>query len=77
MTEKSKKEEYLIPTNDFVFKRIFGYEGNEEITKDLISAILGRKIKKIELKNPFLLREFRDDKEEVLWPKYDRIVFWP
>ena len=66
MTEKSKKEEYLIPTNDFVFKRIFGYEGNEEITKGLISAILGKKIKKIELKNPFLLREFRDDKEEVL-----------
>ena len=41
MTEKSKKEEYLIPTNDFVFKRIFGYEGNEEITKGLISSILG------------------------------------
>ena len=26
--------------NDYVFKRIFGYTGNEEITKGLISAIV-------------------------------------
>ena len=30
----------LNPKNDYVFKRIFGYVGNEEITKGLISAII-------------------------------------
>ena len=59
-------EEYLYPTNDFLFKRIFGYEGNEDITKDLVSTILDRKIKKIEFQNPYLLREIQKDKEEVL-----------
>ena len=30
----------LKPTNDYVFKRIFGYVGNEEITKVLLNAII-------------------------------------
>ena len=30
----------LKPTNDYVFKRLFGYVGNEDITKGLLSAIL-------------------------------------
>ena len=30
----------LDPKNDYVFKRIFGYVGNEDITKGLLSAIL-------------------------------------
>lgn len=29
----------LRPTNDYVFKRIFGYKGNEEIMKGLLNAI--------------------------------------
>ena len=30
----------LKPTNDYVFKRIFGYVGNEDITKALLMSIL-------------------------------------
>ena len=33
-------ENLLEPTNDYVFKRIFGYVGNEEITKGLLNAII-------------------------------------
>lgn len=58
--------EYMYPKNDFIFKRLFGYEGNEEITKDLVSSIIGKPIKTLEFKNPYLLRETKDDKEEIL-----------
>ncbi|MCI8392504.1 MAG: hypothetical protein HFJ23_01180, partial [Clostridia bacterium] len=43
------KDEAMLPTNDYVFKRIFGRVGNEEITKGLISAIIKREVKKVEL----------------------------
>ena len=58
--------EYMYSKYDFIFKRVFGYEGNEDITKDLVESIIGEKIKKLEFKNPFLLRETKKDKEEVL-----------
>lgn len=32
--------ELLKPTNDYVFKRLFGYVGNEEITKGLLNSII-------------------------------------
>jgi predicted transposase/invertase (TIGR01784 family) len=66
MPKKGEIAEYMLPTNDFIFKRIFGSESNEELTKDLISSIIGCKIKSIEFKNPYLLRDFKDDKEEIL-----------
>ena len=47
--------------SDWVFKRIFGKEGNEDILGDLLSAILDIEIKKIELKNTELLK----NKEET------------
>lgn len=46
--EKQKK--LLNPKNDYVFKRIFGYKGNENITKSLLESITGTKINKIEIK---------------------------
>ena len=49
LKNNTKDEIKLIPTNDFIFKRIFGKEGNEEITKDLLSSILEDKIETIEL----------------------------
>ena len=61
-----KFPEYMRPTNDILFKKIFGADGNEQITKDLVSSILGKNIKKLEFKNPDLLRENLDDKNEVL-----------
>lgn len=33
------KQELLKPTNDYVFGRIFGYQGNEFITQGLLEAI--------------------------------------
>ena len=30
----------LRPTNDYVFRRIFGHVGNEDITKGLVSSIV-------------------------------------
>ena len=49
LKDDTKEEIKLTPTNDFIFKRIFGKEGNEEITKDLLSSILEDKIETIEL----------------------------
>ena len=66
MSKKQETPKYLYPQNDFIFKRIFGAEGNEDITKHLISNIIGEEIKKLEIKNPYLLRETKDDKEEIL-----------
>jgi predicted transposase/invertase (TIGR01784 family) len=66
MLKNGKMADYMLPTNDFVFKRIFGDEANEDITKDLISSIIGTEIKSIEFKNPYLLRDFKEDKEEIL-----------
>ena len=34
----------MYPTNDVLFKKIFGADGNEHITKDLVSSIIGKKI---------------------------------
>lgn len=54
-------------TNDYVFRRIFGEVGNEDITGDLIEKILNRKYKNIDLsKNPILLPETIENKGGVL-----------
>ena len=52
---------------DYVFKRIFGREGNEQITKNFLSCILGEKVSDIELeKNPILEKDLMDDKVGIL-----------
>lgn len=57
----------LDPKNDYVFKRIFGRVGNEDITKDLLSAILGEKITSVELdNNPILEKDLPDSKVGIL-----------
>lgn len=61
------RDEAMLPTNDYVFKRIFGKPGNEEITKGLISAIIKKDIKKLELdENPILEKDLKDDKVGIL-----------
>ena len=72
---KNLKEvpEYMLPKNDFIFKRLFGHEGNEEITKDLVSSIIGENIRKLEFKNPYLLGDIHEDKEEILDVVNDKI----
>lgn len=55
------------PKNDYVFKRIFGRVGNEDITKDLLSAILGEKITSVKLdNNPILEKDLPDSKVGIL-----------
>lgn len=59
--------ELLNIKTDYVFKRVFGYIGNEEITKDFLSCILRQKISYIELeKNPILEKDLMDDKVGIL-----------
>ena len=67
MNNDNKKIELLNPKSDYVFKRIFGHVGNEEITKDLLNSILENKVIQIELdKNPILEKDLLDDKIGIL-----------
>ena len=61
------EKKLLNPMLDYVFKRIFGRVGNEEITKDLLGTIMKEKIEEIELdKNPILERDLLVDKLGIL-----------
>ena len=66
---KNENSEMLNPKNDYVFKRIFGHKGNEEITKGLLSAIMGKEIKKVKIdleKNRILEKDLMTDKFGIL-----------
>ncbi len=57
----------ITPKIDFVFKKIFGEEGSEEILKDLLEAILEKKIESIEIaKDVHLSKENIENKEGIL-----------
>lgn len=58
----------LKPSNDFVFKKLFGTEKNKDILKDLLEAILPDiEIKKIHIKNDVPIeREMLTDKFGIL-----------
>ena len=61
------KSELLQLKNDVVFRAIFGRQKNSEITKHLISLILGREIENIELDvNKIMLGNHRESKEGIL-----------
>ena len=47
----------LNPKSDYVFKRIFGHVGNEEITKCLLEAILEKEVTDVELDNNKILEK--------------------
>ena len=64
---RKNKEIYRLPlTNDYVFKRVFAKEGNEDILKDFLEAILDISIKKVEVKNPELPKNIADEKLGIL-----------
>ena len=53
--------------NDYVFKRIFGHEGNESITKSFISAILNQNITDVVLESSSTMpKDMLDDKVGIL-----------
>ncbi len=57
----------MVPTNDYIFKRIFGYVGNEHITKDLLESILKIKLNSISLdENTILEKDLASDKIGIL-----------
>ena len=59
--------EKLKVTNDYVFKRIFGKQGNESILRDFLIAILELPIKEIEIiKDASLERAVAENKSGVL-----------
>jgi predicted transposase/invertase (TIGR01784 family) len=67
MNEKKKVENCLLPTNDYVFARIFGKIGNEKITKGLLSSIISDKIETIKLSGSKILeRDLINDKMGIL-----------
>ena len=57
----------LDPKNDYVFKRIFGYIGNENITKGLLEAILDIHITSLQLDcKEILEKDLNSDKLGIL-----------
>lgn len=64
--ERRKKEELLKPKNDIVFQSLFNQK-NENITKNMISALLGEEITKITInETKELFREYPEDKLGIL-----------
>ena len=61
------KQALLNPTNDYVFGRIFGYKGNENITKGLIESITNEKYKSLKIASSVpTIKELQDDKMGIL-----------
>ena len=62
----TKKIERLPLTDDYIFKRVFAFEGNESVLKDLLEAILKKNIKEVEIKNPEIIPYEKDEKRGLL-----------
>lgn len=58
----------IYPTVDYVFKRLFGSTENADLLIHLLNAVLQPQapIVEVEIQNPFLEKEFEDDKLAVL-----------
>ena len=46
MTNETQKVERLPLTDDYIFKRVFAFEGNESVLKDFLEAILKKRHKR-------------------------------
>ena len=65
--KQKTKQDLLNPKNDYVFKRIFGHQGNEAITKSFISAVLNQNITDVVLESDSTLpKDMLDDKVGIL-----------
>lgn len=63
----AKREINLLPIkNDYVFKRVFSYKGNEDVLIDLLEAILKRKIANVTVRNPEMVSEKENGKKFIL-----------
>ncbi|KEO82705.1 Rpn family recombination-promoting nuclease/putative transposase [Tumebacillus flagellatus] len=61
-----KQETLMKPTNDLVFKALFGQESSKEYLKSLLEAILDAKISDLTLVDPVLKIQDLDDKSSIL-----------
>ena len=66
MPQKIKEFSRLPLNNDYVFKRVFAYQGNENLLKDFLEAILNIQIQKIEVQNPELPKNYKEQKKGTL-----------
>ena len=66
MAQKTTKILRLPLTDDYIFKRVFAFEGNESVLKDLLEAILRKNIKNVTIKNPEIIPYEREDKRGLL-----------
>ena len=65
--QKAQNEQKRLElTNDYVFKRIFAKPKNNQELKEFVEAILDIKIKKIEVKNPEITKNYADEKLGIL-----------
>ena len=65
--EKEEEQGLLDPKIDYVFKRIFGHTGNEDITKALLSSIIKDKISDVRVDcTPITEKDLLDDKIGIL-----------
>ena len=66
MAQTTTKIPRLPLTDDYIFKRVFAFEGNESVLKDLLEAILRKNIKNVTIKNPEIIPYEREDKRGLL-----------
>ena len=66
MPQKIKELPRLPLNNDYVFKRVFAHKENEDILKDFLEAILHIEIQKIEVQNPELPKNYKEEKKGTL-----------
>ncbi len=56
--------DWLRPTNDLVFKLLFG--GDPELLSDMLQAVLGRPVRDVRVENPELPGDFATEKRIIL-----------
>ena len=65
MTNETQKVERLPLTDDYIFKRVFAFEGNESVLKDFLEAILKKDIKEVTIKNPEIIPYEKGEKRVI------------
>ena len=56
----------LLPlTDDYIFKRVFAYKGNESVLKDFLEALLKIEIKGIKITNPEIIPYEKGEKRVI------------
>ena len=56
----------LLPlTDDYIFKRVFAYKGNESVLKDFLEALLKIEIRGIKITNPEIIPYEKGEKRVI------------